>query len=114
MQCRWALPLQHPYGAVVSANTLQILDSRVVLWCLQGEAPPMQSTLDLFNIMTQAGNNLQEPVQLERQLLEDTEMEQEVGLAMVQLLKVSKGRQLTSVGGANPLLLIMPARVQLQ
>ena len=48
----------------------------------------MQSTLDLFNIMTQAGNNLQEPVQLERQLMEDTEMEQEVGLAMVQLLKV--------------------------
>lgn len=76
-----------------SANALHICDSRVVLRCLQGELPPMQSTLDLFNIMTQAGNNLQEPVQLERQLMEDTEMEQEVGLAMVQLLKVRKGQR---------------------
>ena len=50
--------------------------------------PPIEELLGLYNMITQSGD-LRQPVQLEKQLMEDDSMEKEVGMAMVQLLRVS-------------------------
>ena len=57
------------------------------MW-LQGNVPPIEELLGLYNMITQSGD-LRQPVQLEKQLMEDDSMEKEVGMAMVQLLRVS-------------------------
>ena len=55
---------------------------------LQGEMPSNDETVALFHLLSQANVDLRQPISLEEQLMEDSEMEAEVGLAMVQLLKV--------------------------
>ena len=55
----------------------------------QGEVPSNDETVALFHLLSQANVDLRQPVSLEEQLMEDSDMEAEVGLAMVQLLKVS-------------------------
>ena len=55
--------------------------------------PPIEELLGLYNMITQSGD-LRQPVQLEKQLMEDDSMEKEVGMAMVQLLRVSSKRWL--------------------
>ena len=42
----------------------------------------------LFHLLSQANVDLRQPVSLEQQLMEDNDMDADVGLAMVQLLKV--------------------------
>lgn len=42
----------------------------------------------LFHLLSQANVDLRQPVSLEEQLMEDNDMDADVGLAMVQLLKV--------------------------
>lgn len=55
---------------------------------VQGEIPSNDETVALFHLLSQANVDLRQPVSLEQQLMEDSDMEAEVGLAMVQLLKV--------------------------
>ena len=55
---------------------------------LQGEMPSNDETVALFHLLSQANVDLRQPISLEEQLMDDSEMEAEVGLAMVQLLKV--------------------------
>ena len=45
----------------------------------------------LFHLLSQANVDLLQPVSLEQQLMEDNDMDADVGLAMVQLLKVRTG-----------------------
>lgn len=61
-----------------------------MLRCLsmQGTTPPVQSALDLYNILMASGTDLRLPVGLENQLLADNDMDSEVGKSMLQLLKV--------------------------
>lgn len=60
-------------------------------WCLsQGEAVGMPQILDLRQILTESNTDLRQPIGLERQLLENCQStDGEVGLSMLQLLKVS-------------------------
>lgn len=60
-------------------------------WCsLQGESVGMPQILDLRQILTESNTDLRQPIGLERQLLENCESSDgEVGLSMLQLLKVS-------------------------
>lgn len=55
---------------------------------LQGEVPSNDETVALFHLLSQANVDLRQPISLEEQLMEDSEMDADVGLAMVQLLKV--------------------------
>lgn len=65
-----------------------MLDVMIAL-LVQGEIPSNNETVALFHLLPQANVDLRQPVGLEEQLMEDSDMEAEVGLAMVQLLKVS-------------------------
>jgi hypothetical protein len=56
--------------------------------CLQGRTPENEETVALFHLLSQANVDLRQPVSLEQQLMEDNDMDADVGLAMVQLLKV--------------------------
>lgn len=56
---------------------------------LQGSNPSIQDILDVKNLIT-SSMDLRAPVMLEQQLLENDNMDTEVGLAMMQLLKVQK------------------------
>lgn len=57
---------------------------------LQGESVGMPQILDLRQILTESNTDLRQPIGLERQLLENCESSDgEVGLSMLQLLKVS-------------------------
>ena len=58
---------------------------------LQGEVPSNDETVALFHLLSQANVDLRQPISLEEQLMEDSEMDADVGLAMVQLLKVCAG-----------------------
>ena len=59
------------------------------MWlCLQGKTPAVQVALDLYNILSEGDTNLRQPVALEDQLLQDQQMDTEVGKSMVQLLQV--------------------------
>jgi len=59
--------------------------------CLQGRTPENEETVALFHLLSQANVDLRQPVSLEQQLMEDNDMDADVGLAMVQLLKVRTG-----------------------
>jgi len=56
--------------------------------CLQGRTPENEETVALFHLLSQANVDLRQPVSLEQQLMEDNDLDADVGLAMVQLLKV--------------------------
>jgi len=59
-----------------------------VTW--QGETVGMPQILDLRHILTESTTDLRQPIGLERQLLESSQStDDEVGLSMLQLLKVS-------------------------
>ena len=56
---------------------------------MQGAAPPIQTALELYNVLSKSDTaSLRQPVGLEQQLLKDKEMDSEVGQSMLQLLKV--------------------------
>ena len=56
---------------------------------MQGAAPPIQTALELYNVLSKSDTaSLRQPVGLEQQLLKDNEMDSEVGQSMLQLLKV--------------------------
>ena len=54
---------------------------------MQGDLPPVQIALDLYNILSESDTNLRQPVGLENQLLENS-LGSEVGRSMLQLLQV--------------------------
>jgi len=56
---------------------------------LQGRTPENEDTVALFHLLSQANVDLRQPVSLEEQLMEDRELDADVGLAMVSLLKVT-------------------------
>ena len=56
--------------------------------CLQGRTPPVQVARELCHILSQSGTNLRQPVSLETQLLQDQQMDSDVGRSMLQLLQV--------------------------
>ena len=60
---------------------------------MQGRAPENEETVALFHLLSQANVDLRQPVSLEQQLMEDTDLDADVGLAMVSLLKVSPNPQ---------------------
>ena len=62
------------------------MDKRCI--AMQGVVPPVQSALDLYNILLASGTDLRLPVGFENQLLADKELDSEVGKSMLQLLKV--------------------------
>lgn len=55
---------------------------------MQGHTPDNEATVALFHLLSQANVDLRQPVSLEQQLMEDNDMDADVGLAMVSLLKV--------------------------
>jgi len=56
---------------------------------LQGFCPPVQAALDLYRMLSEPGIDLRQPVRLENQLLIDNvDMDTEVGQSMLQLLQV--------------------------
>ena len=56
--------------------------------------PQVATALDLFNILSESGINLRQPVALEKQLLRVQRMDSEVGRSMLQLLQVRLGYML--------------------
>ena len=54
--------------------------------------PQVATALDLFNILSQSGINLRQPVALEKQLLRVERMDSDVGRSMLQLLQVSRSQ----------------------
>ena len=61
-----------------------------VLSALQGSVPPVQTALELYNVLSKSDTaSLRQPVGLEQQLLTDNDMDTEVGQSMLQLLKVN-------------------------
>ena len=80
---------------------------------MQGRAPENEETVALFHLLSQANVDLRQPVSLEQQLMEDNDMDADVGLAMVSLLKVSPNPQ--EVGFDHPVctcLVSCPASMQ--
>lgn len=72
-QCKWLLP-----GI---AQTL--------ILGVQGFCPPVQAALDLYRMLSEPGVDLRQPVRLENQLLvNNVDMDTEVGQSMLQLLQV--------------------------
>ena len=58
---------------------------------VQGELPPVEVALDLYNILSKSDTDLRLPVGLETQLLKDNDMDSDVAKSMLQLLKVLLG-----------------------
>ena len=51
--------------------------------------PPVQTALELYNVLSKSDTaSLRQPVGLEQQLLKENDMDSEVGQSMLQLLKV--------------------------
>ena len=56
---------------------------------MQGYCPPVQAALEVYQLLSEPGVDLRQPVRLEKQLLkEQTDMDTEVGASMLQLLQV--------------------------
>lgn len=65
---------------------------------VQGESVPLPQIMDLRKILTESTTDLRQPIGLERQLLESCHAtDGEVGLSMLQLLKVSPTRLMLSI-----------------
>lgn len=62
---------------------------QLLVFDVQGRSPDNEETVALFHLLSQANVDLRQPVSLEQQLMEDNDMDADVGLAMVQLLKVT-------------------------
>ena len=77
--CYWHLPLKPHFSAV-------LVDSQAVC-VLQGDVPPVQVALELYNILSESDTNLRQPVGLENQLMKNS-LGSEVGQSMLQLLQV--------------------------
>lgn len=58
--------------------------------CVQGYCPPVQAALEVYQLLSEPGVDLRQPVRLEKQLLEkhQSDMDTEVGASMLQLLQV--------------------------
>lgn len=63
---------------------------QLLVFDVQGRSPDNEETVALFHLLSQANVDLRQPVSLEQQLMEDNDMDADVGLAMVQLLKVTR------------------------
>lgn len=50
--------------------------------------PDNDDTVAIFHLLSQANVDLRQPISLEEQLMEDSDIDADVGAAMVQLLKV--------------------------
>ena len=48
----------------------------------------MQSALDIYHILIESNIDLRQPVGLKTQLLQESSMDSEVGMSMLQLLSV--------------------------
>lgn len=60
---------------------------------VQGFCPPVQAALDLYRMLSKPGVDLRQPVRLENQLLvNNVDMDTEVGQSMLQLLQVLLAR----------------------
>ncbi|DBA80258.1 TPA: putative 3',5'-cyclic phosphodiesterase pde-3 [Trebouxia sp. C0005] len=68
-------------------KTLDLLQNLIM-----GRTPDNEETVALFHLLSQANVDLRQPVSLEEQLMEDNDMDADVGLAMVQLLKGNTSR----------------------
>ncbi|KAK9819731.1 hypothetical protein WJX72_001710 [[Myrmecia] bisecta] len=71
-------------------KTLNLLSSIIA-----GQMPSLHESLELYALLSQSGD-LRQPVQLEQQLLDNAHLEEEVGLAMVQLLKGGNAKTVTT------------------
>lgn len=58
--------------------------------CVQGYCPPVQAALEVYQLLSEPGVDLRQPVRMEKQLLEkhQSDMDTEVGASMLQLLQV--------------------------
>lgn len=65
---------------------------------VQGELPPVEVALDLYNILSKSDTDLRQPVGLETQLLKDNDMDSDVAKSMLQLLKVLLAAMLGPLG----------------
>ncbi|KAL3145352.1 hypothetical protein ABBQ38_001609 [Trebouxia sp. C0009 RCD-2024] len=64
-----------------------------LLQCLiMGKTPNNDDTVALFHLLSQASVDLRQPISLEEQLMEDSDIDADVGAAMVQLLKGNTNR----------------------
>ena len=55
---------------------------------VQGYCPPVQAALEVYQLLSEPGVDLRQPVRLEKQLLKDqSDMDTEVGASMLQLLQ---------------------------
>ena len=55
---------------------------------MQGDVPPVEIALELYNILSESDTNLRQPVGLENQLMKNS-MGSEVGQSILQLLQVT-------------------------
>lgn len=53
----------------------------------QGDVPPVEIALDLYNILSESDTNLRQPVGLDYQLMKNS-LGSEVGQSILQLLQV--------------------------
>ena len=69
--------------------------------------PDNEETVQLFHLLSQANVDLRQPVSLEEQLMEDSDIDADVGAAMVQLLKVSCTEEVGSIDQSLQTLLLL-------
>ena len=55
---------------------------------MQGKVPDVDVTLELYQLLLEAGSQLRQPVALEEQLLKHNGLSSDVGKSMLQLLQV--------------------------
>ena len=73
-----------------------------MLPAVQGSVPPVQTALELYNVLSKSDTaSLRQPVGLEQQLLTDNDMDTEVGQSMLQLLKVNTAAVPCSEGSTD-------------
>ena len=61
---------------------------------VQGAPVSTRAALDLYRILSESDTNLRQPVALEKQLLNEVDVDSEVGQSMLQLLQVTSATSL--------------------
>ena len=64
-----------------------LLDCLADAW-VQGRQVQSKQAVDLYNMLSESGTNLRQPVGMESQLLKDSAMDSDVAQSMIQLLQV--------------------------
>lgn len=83
----------HWFHKVHSCNRDPYLSGKLVLW-VQGAPVSTGAALDLYQILSESDTNLRQPVALEKQLLNEVDVDSEVGQSMLQLLQVTSATSL--------------------